>query len=72
MVMGAAVLCVVLAGMVDDMIVKPTIARWRPTRDPEIGMLVDIVDGYRGGRYGFFSAHAANTFSIAIFFCWLV
>lgn len=72
MVMGAAALCVVLAGMVDDMIVKPTIARWRPTRDPEIGMLVDIVDGYRGGRYGFFSAHAANTFSIAIFFCWLV
>jgi undecaprenyl-diphosphatase len=30
-------------------------------------MLVDTVDGYRGGNYGFFSAHAANTFSIAIF-----
>ena len=72
MVLGAAGLCVLLAGTVDDMIVKPTVARWRPTRDPEIGMLVDVVDGYRGGRYGFFSAHAANTFSIAIFFCWLV
>lgn len=72
MVLGAAGLCVLLAGTVDDMIVKPSVARWRPTRDPEIGMLVDIVDGYRGGRYGFFSAHASNTFSIAIFFCWLV
>ena len=69
--LGAAI-CVTLAGMVDDLIVKPTVARWRPTHDPEIGMLVDIVDGYRGGRYGFFSAHAANTFSIAVFFCWLV
>jgi undecaprenyl-diphosphatase len=69
--LGAAI-CVLLAGSVDDLIVKPTVARWRPTHDPEIGMLVDIVDGYRGGRYGFFSAHAANTFSLATFFCWLV
>ncbi len=69
--LGAGI-CVLLAGTVDDLIVKPTVARWRPTHDPEIGLLVDVVDGYRGGRYGFFSAHAANTFSIAIFFCWLV
>lgn len=70
-VFGAAI-CVLLAGTVDDAIVKPTVARWRPTHDPEIGLLVDIVDGYRGGKYGFFSAHAANTFSLAIYFCWLV
>ena len=71
-VLAAAGLCVLLAGTVDDMIVKPTVARWRPTHDPQIGMLVDIVDGYRGGKYGFFSAHASNTFSIAVFFCWLI
>ena len=71
-VLAGAGLCVLLAGTVDDLIVKPTVARWRPTHDPEIGLLVDIVDGYRGGKYGFFSAHACNTFSIAIFFCWLV
>ena len=72
LVLGAAALCVIIAGTIDDTIVKPTVARWRPTHDPEIGLLVDIVDGYRGGKYGFFSAHAANTFSIAIFFWWLV
>lgn len=71
-VVGAAALCYLLAGAVDDGIVKPTVARWRPTHDPEIGLLVDIVDGYRGGKYGFFSAHAANTFSIAILFSWIV
>ena len=72
MILGAAGLCMLFAGSVDDLIVKPTVARWRPTHDPVIGARVDIVDGYRGGKYGFFSAHASNTFSIAIFFCWLV
>lgn len=72
LIMGSAGLCVLFAGTIDDTIVKPLVGRWRPTRDPEIGLLVDIVDGYRGGNYGFFSAHAANTFSIAIFFCWLI
>ena len=72
LIMGSAGLCVLFAGTIDDTIVKPLVGRWRPTRDPESGLLVDIVDGYRGGNYGFFSAHAANTFSIAIFFCWLI
>ena len=72
LVLAAAGLCVLLAGTVDDTIVKPLVARWRPGRDPEIGMLVDTVDGYRGGRYGFFSAHASNTFSIALFFSLLM
>ena len=72
LVLVSAGLCVLLAGTIDDTIVKPLVGRWRPSRDPEIGLLVDTVDGYRGGDYGFFSAHAANTFSIAVFFCWLV
>ena len=71
-IVGGAGLCILLAGTVDDTIVKPMVARWRPTHDPVIGTMVDVVDGYRGGRYGFFSAHACNTFSIAIFFCWLI
>ena len=71
-IVGCALLCVLLAGTIDDTIVKPLVQRWRPTHDPEIGVLVDIVDGYRGGNYGFFSAHAANTFSIAVFFILVV
>lgn len=71
-IVACAGLCVFLAGSLDDMFVKPLVARWRPTHDPEIGMLVDVVNGYRGGNYGFFSAHASNTFSIAVFFSLLV
>jgi len=67
-IVGCAALCYLFAGAVDDGIVKPLVARWRPTHDPVIGWHVDVVNGYRGGRYGFFSAHASNTFSIAIFF----
>lgn len=52
-------------------IVKPGVARWRPTQDPQIMYLVDIVNGYRGGRFGFFSGHACNTFCVATFLAWL-
>jgi len=72
LIIGCAALCVLLAGTVDDTIVKPLVARWRPTHDEQIGAMVDVVDGYRGGRFGFFSAHACNTFSIAVFFSMLV
>ena len=72
LIIACAGLCVLFAGSVDDLFVKPTVARWRPSHDPEIGILVDTVNGYRGGDYGFFSAHASNTFSIAIFFSLLV
>ena len=71
-IIAGAALCVLFTGTLDDLFVKPVVARWRPTHDPEIGYMVDVVDGYRGGSYGFFSAHAANTFSIALFFVLLV
>lgn len=71
-ILAGAAMCVVLAGTVDDTIVKPLVARLRPTHDYEIGTMVDIVEGYRGGYFGFFSAHAANTFSIAVFFSLLI
>lgn len=72
LIIAAAAICVVLAGTLNDTFVKPGVARPRPTHDIQIGELVDIVDGYRGGHYGFFSSHAANTFSIAVFFSLLV
>lgn len=52
-------------------LVKPMVARWRPTQDPQLMYLVDIVRGYRGGRFGFFSGHACNTFCVAMFLSWL-
>ena len=33
---------------------------------------VDVVNGYRGGKYGFISSHAANTFAVATLLTLLV
>ncbi|MEL7003439.1 MAG: phosphatase PAP2 family protein [Bacteroidota bacterium] len=46
---------------------KPFFERFRPSRDPELESLVHIVNEYRGGRFGFASSHAGNSFALAIF-----
>lgn len=68
LVAGCAVLCVVIADGVADFIVKPLVARQRPCNDVLMKYTVHVVDGMRSKGYSFFSAHAANTFSLALFF----
>lgn len=46
---------------------KSSFQRFRPSRDPVIAERVHVVNDYRGGQYGFFSGHAANTMAIALF-----
>jgi undecaprenyl-diphosphatase len=46
---------------------KPFFARLRPSHEPSLAGLVHLVDGYAGGKYGFASSHAANTFGVAWF-----
>lgn len=72
LVVGCALACVGLADIMADVIVKPLVERWRPSNDPIFKYDVSVVEGYRGTSYGFFSAHAANTFSLALFFYMLV
>ena len=59
-------LVITLADQMASGIFKPLVCRLRPTHNPELEGLIDIVDGYRGGRYGFFSSHASNTFGVAV------
>lgn len=70
-VLGAA-LCLILDGGVIELLVKPFVERLRPINDPSLKQLLDIVPGTYENSFGFFSAHAANTFSIAIFFSLLI
>lgn len=60
-------LCVLVADQIASGIFKPLVARPRPANDPLLMLQVDVVNDYRGGRYGFFSSHAANTFAITTF-----
>ncbi|MDO4159960.1 MAG: phosphatase PAP2 family protein [Prevotellaceae bacterium] len=69
---GCGILCVVISDGLVDFIVKPLVARYRPSHEPSIKYIVDIVNDMRDTKYGFFSAHASNTFCIAVFFSLLI
>ncbi len=65
-------LTVLLCDQLSSSVFKPLFHRLRPTRDPYILNMIDTVNGYRGGSYGFISSHAANSFGLATLFMWLV
>lgn len=72
LVIGCVILSIVLSDGVADFIAKPMFERLRPSNDPLIKYTVNVVEGIRGNSYSFFSAHASNTFCIAMFFSLLV
>lgn len=70
-IIGCIVLTIALADQITSTGMKPFFQRLRPSRNPELKELVHTVNGYKGGKYGFASSHAANTMGIA-FFLWLL
>ena len=71
MVYFTIALLIFVADRICSGLVKPMVARWRPTQDPQLMYFVDVVRNYRGGRFGFFSGHACNTMCMAMFLSWL-
>lgn len=69
LIAGAAI-TILLADQITSSLMKPYFARLRPSQDPSLEGLVHLVNGYKGGLYGFASSHAANTFGISLF-VWL-
>lgn len=67
LVVLAAVLLGTLCDQISASVVKPFFERLRPTHHPDFMDYVEIVRGYRGGRLGFVSAHAANGFGVVVF-----
>ena len=63
----AIAFCILLSDQISSSLLKPLVARLRPSHDPEISNLIHIVNGYRGGLYGFVSSHAANAVTIVTF-----
>ncbi len=61
------ILTVVIADQVASSILKELVGRFRPSRDPALSGLVHIVNNYTGGKFGFVSSHAANSFAFALF-----
>ncbi|RKD86198.1 phosphatase PAP2 family protein [Mangrovibacterium diazotrophicum] len=65
MILILIALCILIADQFSGLI-KDSVQRLRPTHDPTMQDLVHNVLS-KGGLYGYFSAHAANTFAVATF-----
>lgn len=67
LIMG--IMCGIAVGLADQVtagLLRPVFGRLRPAHlENPLSEFVHIVSGYRGGRYGFPSSHAANTFAMA-------
>ena len=65
LVLLAVALTILLADQITSSVMKPFFERLRPSHEPSLAERVYIVNKYRGGKFGFASSHAANTFGIA-------
>ena len=61
---GVVILC---SDQLSAHVCKPLFHRLRPCFNPDLEGLVHLPKGLPGGKYGFFSSHAANTFAVASF-----
>ena len=50
---------------------KYGVQRFRPCHDTEVNQFMRLVKSYCGGKFGYFSAHAASSFAVATFFTFL-
>jgi len=69
----AMVCVIVLADQTTSSYMKPTFQRLRPSHEARFQAKIHLVrkdkgEVYRGGRFGFASSHAANSFGLAMFF----
>ena len=61
---GVVILC---SDQLSAHVCKPLFHRLRPCFNPDLEGLVHLPKGLPGGKYGFVSSHAANTFAVASF-----
>ena len=64
LVLAMLVLSILVADQVSSGLIKHLVERLRPTHDPTLESMVHVINGYRGGLYGFVSSHAANSFAV--------
>ncbi|MBQ3237878.1 MAG: phosphatase PAP2 family protein [Bacteroidaceae bacterium] len=60
----AVALTILACDQISSGLIKPIVARLRPSHDPSFMHLIDTFNGYRSGSYSFTSSHACNSFGI--------
>lgn len=64
-ILGFMVMLIIVTDQSSNQI-KHSVKRYRPTHNLEIQNQVHTVNNYKGGKYGFFSGHATNSFGFAM------
>ncbi len=59
-------LCITLTDQVSVHLFKDVFERLRPCKEPGLAGMVHLVNGKCGGKFGFVSSHASNSFGIAL------
>ena len=72
MILLAITLLITLCDQISSSFFKPFFERLRPSHQEELQPMLTIVNGYRGGRYGFISSHAANSIGFATFTAFVI
>ena len=66
-------LTITFADQIGASVIRPWVERLRPANlENPLSEYVHIVNGYRGGSYGFPSCHAANTFGLTFYLMVLI
>lgn len=60
-------LLITLCDQISTNVFKEGFERLRPSRDEDLKYLVHLINGKRGGMYGFVSSHSTNAFGLAMF-----
>lgn len=63
----SAFVLIFLCDQISTQLFKNVFERYRPSHDPSLEGIVNLVSGYKGGQYGFVSSHATNSFGFALF-----
>lgn len=61
------VLLICITDQVSVKLFKEVFERYRPCHNADIQELIHLVNNKCGGKYGFVSSHAANSFGLAVF-----
>lgn len=65
-IIAAIILVAALTDLASVHLFKNVFLRLRPCHEPSLEGLIHLVNNKCGGRYGFVSSHAANTFGLAV------
>ncbi len=68
----AIIVIITLSDQISSKIFKPYFQRLRPSHEEKLNQKIHLLEEkkgqvYKGGKYGFVSSHAANSFAIAFF-----